>query len=235
MAALAQNVVGWLVDWLVSQWGQTSSANPFDAITRLWSYCRQLTLYIGDTLAALIQTGRLEKEAWVDAKDNAAHAADDMTNTAGASRGAFQHLFNRVLPASLAWLDGKLMTHEIVPIKQRLSADESDIRFLLGWRGQINFWRENTVDPTVIAYRNFWDYFKGKPRAAVDTWVGWFEHPGEFGTWAAAPMIGPLIGYLANPDHTGTRDNLTRIIVDVSPRVWRHVEAAAVAVLLTEQ
>lgn len=127
------------------------------------------------------------------------------------------HTYDVVLPHSMAWLYGYTESHDLVPIRVRLNAVESGIRFLMGWRGQIDSWRKNHVDPELTAWRSFKSWFDTWPTNVITIWHDWFAAPGDFATWAAPPLIGPIVSYLANPQHKVSRDNLAAIML----RAWR--------------
>lgn len=122
------------------------------------------------------------------------------------------HTYTVVIPHSLSWLAGYIVSHFITPIQTRLDTDESSIRFLLGWRNQIDDWRKGFVDPNVELWVGFRQFFDSWPQSILFMWHDWLENPDHFAQWAAAPLIGPLVSYLAAPEHKQTRDNLTAII-----------------------
>lgn len=125
-----------------------------------------------------------------------------------------EHTYNVVIPHSLAWLDGYINSHEITPIKRRLAADESQIRFLMGWRGQIDSWRRNYVDPNLAAWVTFHKWFNGYPLASVNELHDWLTKPGTFGKWAAPAIAAPFVAYLGDKHNEAVRDSLTLIMVD---------------------
>jgi hypothetical protein len=142
-----------------------------------------------------------------------------------------EHTYEVVIPHSLAWLKGDINRTLITPLWKYVIADHHLIEFLLGWRGQIDSWRHTWVDPELRDWHGFHKWFDTWPISVISTWRRWFAHPNEFGDWAAAPITGPLIGYLAEPAHVTSRDNLTQIVVDAMPDKFRHVERAMLSIL----
>ncbi len=135
-----------------------------------------------------------------------------------------ERIVQTILPHSMSWLSGYLVSHFISPLEARMSAAESNIRFLLGWRDQIDAWRKEFVDPNVELWVGFRQFFDGWPQGILFRWKDYFDNPDHFAQWAAAPLIGPLVAYLAAPEHKQTRDNLTEIMAnawseDTNP-VW---------------
>lgn len=160
---------------------------------------------IADVLDAADQAARNSVTAATDAATQAEVIGQDVKDIT-------EHTYTIVIPHSLSWLAGYIVSHFIAPIEQRLNKDESDIRFLMGWRGQIDVWRHQFVDPNVERWVGFHEWFVTWPQSILFRWKGYFDHPDEFGSWAAAPIIGPLVAYLAAPEHKTTRDNLTRVM-----------------------
>jgi hypothetical protein len=125
-----------------------------------------------------------------------------------------EHTYDTVLPHSLSWLYGYVESHDLVPIRRRLAADESQIRFLLGWRGQIIAWRKNYVDPNIVAWRTFHQWFDGYPLKSVNELHGWITKPATFGTWAAPAIAAPFVAYLGDKKNEKVRDAFTLVMVD---------------------
>lgn len=177
---------------------------------------------VADALGAADQSARNSVTAATDAATQAEVIGQDVKDIT-------EHTYTIVIPHSLSWLAGYLVSHFITPILERLNKDESDIRFLLGWRGQIDVWRHRFVDPNVERWVGFHDWFVTWPQSILFRWKEYFDHPDEFGAWAAAPITGPLVAYLAAPEHKTTRDNLTRIIA----QAWSEGSAVVFDDMLT--
>lgn len=130
-----------------------------------------------------------------------------------------EHTYGVVIPHSMSWLAGYLVSHFIAPLQERMSKAESDIRFLLGWRSQIDVWRHDFVDPNVEKWIGFHEWFTGWPQGVLFRWHDYFDNPAHFADWATAPLVGPIVAYLAAAEHRQSRDNLSRIMVDA----WEEV------------
>lgn len=144
-----------------------------------------------------------------------------------------EHTYTIVIPHSLAWLNGYINSREITPLKQRLARDESQIRFLLGWRGQIVAWRKSFVDPNISAWVAFHRWFNGYPLTDVNELHNWLTKPGTFGKWAAPVIAQPLTAYLAAHKDEKARDALALVMMEAwqeEPQlVWDNVLAWLVA------
>lgn len=117
-----------------------------------------------------------------------------------------------ILPHSMAWLSGYLVSKFITPLQAAVAELKSSVAFLMGWRGQIDTWRKDHVDPELETWEQFHAYFIGWPTAVLAVLHDWLQYPDHFAQWAAAPLIGPLVSYLAAPEHKQTRDALTSIV-----------------------
>lgn len=148
-----------------------------------------------------------------DASVTAATDAATQIETIGQDvKDSTERIVQTILPHSMAWLSGYIVSHFVTPLQQRMDAAESSIRFLLGWRGQIDTWKNDWVTPHLTDWINFDDFFYTWPISVLMTWRDWFAAPDQFAQWAAAPLIGPLVSYLAAPEHKTTRDNLMAIV-----------------------
>lgn len=145
--------------------------------------------------------------AATDAATQIAAVGQDVNDITG-------HTYRVVIPHSLSWLAGYVVTTWIDPIRKDIDTVKSSVSFLMGWRGQIDTWRKDHVDPTLTKYLAFKTYFDGWPTTALTTLHGWLTKPAEFAQWAAPPLIGPIVSYIASPAHKQSRDVLTLALVD---------------------
>lgn len=140
-----------------------------------------------------------------------------------------ERIVGTILPHSMAWLSGYLVSHFITPLQQAVAELKSNVAFLLGWRGQIDTWRKDYVDPHISDWITFDDFFYSWPLSILLMWKDWLAQPAGFGQWAAPPLIGPLVSYLAAPEHKQTRDNLTGIIA----QAWAEESQTVLDAVLT--
>jgi hypothetical protein len=125
-----------------------------------------------------------------------------------------ERTYTVVIPHSLSWLAGYLVSHFITPLEERVGKLESTVAFILGWRNQIDTWRHAFVDPNVEKWIGFHEFFVGWPQAVLFRWHDYFDNPSHFAEWATPPLVGPIVAYLAASEHRTSRDNLARIMVD---------------------
>lgn len=197
--------VGILAGGLVNPTGAGSRPVTNDDLAGVWSDIQYRFTVIADVLK--------------DADNQVANAGQAATEAATQAEVIGQNVkditnrtYTVVIPHSMSWLAGYMVSHFITPLQVRMDTAESNIRFLLGWRGQIDNWRKTFVDPNVELWVGFRQFFDSWPQSILFMWKDWLENPDHFAQWAAAPLIGPLVSYLAATEHKQTRDNLTGII-----------------------
>lgn len=138
-----------------------------------------------------------------------------------------EHTYTIVIPHSLSWLAGYIVSHFISPLEDRVGKLESSVAFLLGWRNQIDDWRHLFVDPHLEQWIGFKQFFDGWPQGVLFRWHDYFDNPGHFAEWATPPLVGPIVAYLGQPAHETSRDNLSRIMVDawteVPNDIWESI------------
>lgn len=154
--------------------------------------------------------------AAVWAQGPAKQIGGDLIKTQGANESSMRHIVGTILPHSLEYLRGNIFSTGIIPLRVRMTKAESNIKFLLGWRGQINTWRKEQVDPTLQAWRQFHSWFNNNAAPAITTLIQWLHDPGVFGKWAARPIAAPLAGYLGAQGSEAVRDTFTLLMV----RAW---------------
>lgn len=128
-----------------------------------------------------------------------------------------EHTYNTVIPHSLSWLYGYIESHDLVPLRRRLGRDESMLRFLMGWRGQVDNWKNHYVNPQLAKDAAFIKWFDGWPLQVVSRWHEWFMHPGQFGDWATPYIVVPFVKAMATKPDQKSRDALALIMV----RAWQ--------------
>ena len=180
--------------------------------------------------AALQEAGALK---W--AQDPAKQVGKDMEDMMARQDESWQHLTDTLLPHSIGHAVGYVFSTGIVPLRQQLDRIDHRVAFLEGWRGQIDNWRNHYVDPLLQDWRLFHDWFNAHAAPVIATVDDWLHHPGDFAKWAVPILGDPLTVWFIHTASDAVRDAVTAAIVDSSPDVWRHVEAAAVAVLNQEQ
>lgn len=124
------------------------------------------------------------------------------------------HTYRVVIPHSMSWLVGYITTHLIDPIRHTLAQHEHQIKFLLGWRGQIDTWRHTWVDPQLRQWHGFHVWFNTWPLKTLNQFHQWLTHPTEFGSWLAPYVVRPLVSWLMSPEHKIERDALNVALVD---------------------
>jgi hypothetical protein len=145
-----------------------------------------------------------------------------------------ERIVQTIIPHSMSWLSGYIVSHFITQLQQAVKELQSNVSFLMGWRNQIDAWRNEFVDPNVELWVGFRQFFDGWPQGILFRWKDYFDNPDHFAQWAAAPLIGPLVSYLAAPEHKQTRDNLTDIIAKAWAEESDDILTAVYAFLLAD-
>lgn len=151
----------------------------------------------------------------------------DFETIQGANQSAILHLTEQILPNSLAYLEGYIFSHGIVPLRRQVATLDTRVKALVKWQGEIDAWRKHTVDPAIAQSKAFIAAFNRDDRPAINTLRGWLKDPGVFAKWAAPFLIPPLVGNLATDHFTRARDTLALMLVqswnDETNAVWEGV------------
>lgn len=181
-----------------------------DAVIQLGQWIDWLTQVIGDVFAAA-KGAENYSEAW------ATEAGQQIAEMGQDIKQITEHTYQVVIPGSQSWLAGYVMVHWIDPIRSDLVALHKAVNQLGLAIAALQRWRQDRADPLLNQWAGFHAWFTGWPQGVLFRWHEWFAKPAEFGAWAAAPVAGPLIAYLADPQHKTSRDNLSAIMADA----WR--------------
>lgn len=189
---------------------------------------------VAELLSAMLWVLGQVQGAWRFVQPLAEGVGKDWEQLAGEYDATFTHLTDTVIPRSLAHAVGYVFSTGIVPLRQQLRKVDSQLRFLMGWRGQIDTWRKHTVDPAITDWRQFHHWFDHNAAPIIATVDGWLKHPDRFAKWAVPILGDPLTVWFVNQAKRSTQDAVAAVLADRSPDVWRHVEAAAAAILNVE-
>jgi hypothetical protein len=124
-----------------------------------------------------------------------------------------EHTYQVVIPHSMSWLAGYIVSHFIDQLRRAVAILNQEVAKIEQWEAEIKVWRARFVDPNVTLWVGFRQWFDTWPRGVLERWHMYFTHPDQFAQWAAPPLIGPLVSYLAAPAHKQTRDSLTLILL----------------------
>lgn len=228
MGKIIEGIVGAILNALG---GANNAGDPLEEVKVGFIHIAEVIRNMADALSRLFGGIR---GAWQFAKPHTIGAAEAIGNTAYNQDQMWARLLDTILPHSLKWLDGALHKWAIGHFQPQINRLARSVKFLMGWRGQIDHWRKTQVDPELHKLMSFRKLILGWPMDILKTWRDWFAHPAHFAKWAAAPLIGPTLAYYADRKHKLSRDMLTATVVDATPDVWRHAEAATVRILLTK-
>lgn len=174
---------------------------------------------------------RDQRKAWQSSMQDVNNIGSIVRDTANWDQQNWQHLTDVILPHSLARLDGTI--HKW-----------ADKKFLPRTFLQSKVWKAvvHESHTTYIFWQanHLWLHgFRQKGWPALQRWQGKYAEPQLKQLWALNPngyplepvIIGKAAAYLHSPKGQTDLKNLTRLVVDESPQVWRHVETAALAIL----
>ena len=228
MSALA----GPLLDQLVNALRNPATAG--DSTEQLSIAVTERWIETVDALKGILWIDAQVHGAWLWSQSRARQIGKDLEQIAGDQDWLWHHLTEVILPHTESYLVGYIFSHGIVPLRREIAEVQKSIRFLMGWRGQIDYWRKRQVDPQLAAWHQFSVWFDRNARQPIQTVAQWLKTPGSFSRWAVPVLASPLVDYLATKADARTADELARLVVDHTPDVWRYVEAAAAAILNTE-
>jgi hypothetical protein len=137
----------------------------------------------------------------------------DLEQIEGDWEANFTRLTDVILPQSFKHLVGYVFSTGITPLRVAMRQAQADITKLTGRVNVLDAWRNSYVDPLLIGWQQFIAWWDNNFSGPALTLIDWLERPADFGTWAAPPIVGPLIGYLATAEHAESRDNLAKIMV----------------------
>lgn len=149
------------------------------------------------------------------------------------TNSAISHVAFTILPNSLYNLSAWIFANWIAPIRKDIAWLKWHVNFLLGWRGQINYWRKHTVDPFIISTRAFIKWFRTWPQAILTTWHDWFANPLHFAKWADPPIAATMPAYLMQKASKPDRDALNNALLYAWPEDTAAVQALLVRWLLS--
>ena len=157
-----------------------------------------------------------------DAGDNASNemvtaatdAAQQIETIGQNLKDITEHTYGVVIPNSLSWTIGYVVSHLIDPLRRSIAILNLEVAKLEQWEAEIKVWRARWVDPQLALWVGFRQWFDEWPRGVLFTVHDWLQHPNVFAQWAAPPLIGPLVSYLAGQPHKQSRDALALIMVN---------------------
>lgn len=187
-------------------------------------------------LAAWVQT-LVNAFAWVNAQENGAvqysaaaakQIGHDLEQIQGSQQAVWNRLIDTILPNTFRNAYRVTQQWAIDYFSPPITQLEDDMGQVLRRVSALETWVANYGTPNIQSLLQFRDdFFKGD-QPAINVLNDWLSHPGVFGDWAAAPITGPVIAYLADPKHKTSRDNLTAIIggawSEEAAAVWEDLE-----------
>src|SRR6266702_78261 len=207
LVGIVAHGIGVILGYLRQQQQSQSLDRAWTALTSTAGWIDWFSRFVAEVFSAA-KGGEDASEQWsANVRDDLAKLGDDLKTIT-------EHTYDVVIPHSLSYLNGYVFSHGIVPLRNTVSSIEKEMGALSGRVSVLEFWRRDYADPHIRDWRRFNSWFHEWPIGVVTQWHEWFQHPHDFALWAAAPMIGPLVSYLAADEHKQTRDNLGLIILD---------------------
>lgn len=169
--------------------------------------------WVGRVITAIADVQGQEQGAVLWSATDAKQIGHDFEQIEGDWESNFDRLLDTILPQSFKHLVGYVYSDGIVPLRVAMRATQDSIVTVTGRVNTLFAWRNTYVDPLLEGYQQFIAWWDANFSAPALTLIDWLDHPGNFGTWAAPPIVGPLIAYLADATHQQSRDNLAKIMV----------------------
>lgn len=188
--------------------------NLENSIRGAYALIQSVSSAVNAVLMVILRVKQQEAGAWKYVQPLARDVGDELASMADDTQFVTERIVDTILPRSLAFLNGYIFSHGIVPLRNQVRSIEGEIGKLSGRVSVLEIWRKTYADPHIMDWRRFNSYFNTWPVDVLNTWHSWFGNPHLFGQWAAAPVVGPIVSYLAEADHQQTRDNLSLIMTD---------------------
>lgn len=148
----------------------------------------------------------------------------DLIQIENSQQHRWNALLQTILPNTVRNAVGYVYSNGIDPLKRTVAVLQGQVNDLVKDVNSLLEWRENVADPQ---FTTLFDYDAVLTDTFAPGWRvlnDWLANPGDFGSWAAAPVIGPIVAYLADPAHSVTRDNLAAILAqawaDEPDKIW---------------
>lgn len=206
----------------------TSSSDTIGVAWRLWAYLEALTKWL---------TGLVNNElaAWRLADQRVQSAAPNIESIASDAGRIGDQIVFTILPNTIRWTVTTIEQWAHAWLDPILALIGRQLRQLYGWVEGLQRWRQTYADPELVLWVSFDHWFHTWPLGVLNRWHDWITNPRLFVDWLLPWLTKPLVAYLGLAAQRANLDQLTAEVLDASPDVWRHAEAAAVAILLTEQ
>lgn len=216
--ALQRGLQG-LIQYLTNRKTQHQLADAFASIDAVNNW-------LARSLTAILQVLAQVQGAWKFVQPRARNAGDSLDVIARDVDVSFKWFIATLIPHSLSWTIGYLEQHAIVPLQQRVTSVENQVKALVTFMARITTWRNTIVDPTIRDYRQLRSLFYSWPLQILQTWRSWFAKPSLFATWATPVVAQPLVKYYTELPHRPLLDTLVKAGVDATPDVYKDVIGA---------
>lgn len=205
VTGIAQAVNSYLQDKLTQQWGQ-------DTIAAI----NELSKWVTDGWQGLTFSGQQEQGSVQYSDQYATQIGHDFEQIEGTTENTISHVAFTILPNSLQYTVGYIVSRWIGPLQVRMTAAENFIQRVDDDVIAIHAWLFPYASNAVAEWYAFAKWWNANFAAPADTLIDWLKHPAHFGEWAAYPVLGPIIAYLQYPAHDEYRDALNTVVL----RAW---------------
>lgn len=224
MAGWLISVGGSALQLFLGSSGNLTNTTIRDAMVNVWNTLQALASFLQTIFSS-------QMDAWTEAEPDIVDGAMGLGELAYNERAAWHRLLTLILPNSLSWLDGRLRQWARGRYDWQVRDFWKFFRQYWIWRDEIRSWRRLFVDPSLVTDNAYRRWLKTWPQAQWFRWKRYFDHPTEFGAWAAPWIARPLYNHLRKREHQILLDQFTALLVDATPEVAKHVELAAVRIL----
>lgn len=181
-----------------------------------WDAIEAVNAWVGRVVTAIAGTQGQEQGAVQYSAQYAQQIGHDFEQIEGDWEAIFDRLLKVILPHSFSHLAGYISAVTMAPLRNAVKLLQGLVDKIAVQVQELLNWKQFTVTPALARFDTFLaDFFKGD-QPAINILNDWLTHPADFGQWAAAPVVGPIVAYLADETHDATTDNLSAIML----RAW---------------
>lgn len=220
------NLIGSVTNYLQQQ-------RVYNTIDAAFNTINAVQVWLARTIEAIAQYQGQEQGAVQFSAQYARQIGHDFEEIEGYQIERWTRLLQVILPNSINYAVGYVYSDGVIPLRHAVGGLTQSLK--LAWQdiSKLDNWRTLTADPELSSLVAFQDMVTKNYLPAVDVLRDWLANPAHFGNWAAPPLIGPIIVYLANPQHQGSRDNFTLVLggawSEVAEATWTDIENMLVA------
>jgi hypothetical protein len=207
MSALAAGAEAFVQQLLSADSAGTSNESEDVTLTNI-------TIILQDLVKGVLDVFADVYAAWQKADDAGKQIGHDFEQVEGDIEADFDYVVNTILPHSLQYLYGLIVSKNLHGISTDITDLTNQLKTLTTTVKKDDDWIDQTGKPDLSKLLAWMQYVQTHDQPAIDVLIKWLASPSTFGQFAAAPIVGPLIQYLAASAHSESRDNMMLVIMN---------------------